>query len=458
MAETQYSIDMQKLYVEFMINNPELYTRESGIIKKEFFDPELRTTVEFISDHVNQYGAMPTLQQIKAKTDVDLRPLDQSDDKYDTWFLDEFETFCRHKALEGAILQSYDKLERKEYGSVENIVKEAVQLGLARDMGTDYWANPSERLTAIKDQNGQSSTGWKTFDDKLYGGFNKGELNIFAGGSGAGKSLFLQNLAINWSKLGFNTVYITLELSEGLTSMRLDAMNTGKSTKQVFKDLDDVDLKIRMMGKKAGKLQIVQLPNGCTVNDLRSYLKAYEAEQKCKVQCVLVDYLDLMMPVSVKVSAENLFIKDKYVSEELRNFAMEGDYLFATASQLNRGAVDEIEFDHSHISGGLSKVQTADNVIGIFSSRAMRERGRVQIQFMKTRSSSAVGTKLDLSFNIDSLRIEDLDEQETEEQSAQTIYDKLKQKSTTIEHANTTVEKAIDSQDRLRNLLKKMDN
>ena len=32
------------------------------------------------------------------------------------------------------------------------------------------------------------------------------------------------------------------------------------------------------------------------------------------------------------------------------------------------------------------------------------------------------------------------------------------QKSTTIEHANTTVEKAIDSQDRLRNLLKKMDN
>jgi len=164
-----------------------------------------------------------------------------------------------------------------------------------------------------------------------------------------------------------------------------------------------------------------------------------------------------MMPVSVKVSAENLFIKDKYVSEELRNFAMESQYLFATASQLNRGAVDEIEFDHSHISGGLSKVQTADNVIGIFSSRAMRERGRVQIQFMKTRSSSAVGTKLDLAFDIDSLRIEDLDEQETEEQSAQSIYDKLKNKSNTVDTVNTTVEKAVDSQDRLRSLLKKMD-
>ena len=45
--------------------------------------------------------------------------------------------------------------------------------------------------------------------------------------------------------------------------------------------------------------------------------------------------------------------------------------------------VEEIEFDHSHISGGISKINTADNVFGIFTSRAMRERGRYQIQCMK---------------------------------------------------------------------------
>jgi len=84
-----------------------------------------------------------------------------------------------------------------------------------------------------------------------------------------------------------------------------------------------------------------------------------------------------------------------------------------TASQLNRSAVEEIEFDHSHISGGLSKIMTADNVIGIFTSRAMKERGRYQIQFMKTRSSSGVGQKVDLEFNLDTLRISDLGEEET---------------------------------------------
>jgi hypothetical protein len=116
------------------------------------------------------------------------------------------------------------------------------------------------------------------------------------------------------------------------------------------------------------------------------------------------------MPISKKISAENLFIKDKFVSEELRNLAMEKNVVCVTAAQLNRGAVEEVEFDHSHISGGLSKIQTADNVFGIFTSRAMRERGKYQIQLMKTRSSSGVGMKIDLEFDVDTLRITDAGE------------------------------------------------
>jgi len=99
---------------------------------------------------------------------------------------------------------------------------------------------------------------------------------------------------------------------------------------------------------------------------------------------------------------------------------------------LNRASVEEIEFDHSHISGGLSKIQTADNVIGIFTSRAMKERGRYQIQFMKTRSSSGVGQKVDLEFDVDSLRISSLDEEESQsynQQGKNKIYDSLKQTS-----------------------------
>ena len=123
----------------------------------------------------------------------------------------------------------------------------------------------------------------------------------------------------------------------------------------------------------------------------------------------MVDYLDLVMPVSVKVNPNDQFIKDKYVAEELRNLAKEMGVLLVTASQLNRSAVDEIEFDHSHIAGGISKINTADNVFGIFTSRSMRERGKYQIQCMKSRSSTGVGMKIDLEYDIETMRITDSD-------------------------------------------------
>jgi hypothetical protein len=192
-------------------------------------------------------------------------------------------------------------------------------------------------------------------------------------------------------------------------------------------------MKVKMIGKKSGAFQVKYMPSGKTPNDIRSYVKEYEIKTGKKIDVLLIDYLDLLMPNGAKVSAENLFIKDKYVSEELRNLAMELNTVFVTASQLNRGAVEEIEFDHSHISGGLSKIQTADNVIGIFTSRAMRERGRYQIQLMKTRSSSGVGAKVDLEFDVDSLRIRDLAEDDDYQEfnkRKSTIYDSLKRTNT----------------------------
>jgi hypothetical protein len=112
--------------------------------------------------------------------------------------------------------------------------------------------------------------------------------------------------------------------------------------------------------------------------------------------------------------------------------AKELNVLFVTASQLNRAAVEEIEFDHSHISGGISKINTADNVFGIFTSRAMRERGRYQIQLMKTRSSAGVGQKVDLEFDLETLRIRDLGEDQQQSSGfvkKPSIYESIKAKS-----------------------------
>jgi archaellum biogenesis ATPase FlaH len=429
-----YGFDVQKLYLEIMLADAETFVRCQGIFDHTLFERKLQDAAEFMNEYAKNYNVLPDYEMVNASCRTELRRPEDLKDGHMQWFMDEFESFTRHKALERAIISSADLLEKSDYGAVEVMIKEAVQIGLARDMGTDYFADPRGRLMGIKDKNGQISTGWPSMDRRLFGGMNRGELNIFAGGSGAGKSLFLANLGVNWALQGLNVVYLTLELSEALVSMRIDSMLTGISTKEIFRDLDDVEMKVKMIGKKSGMLQVKYMPSGKTANDLRAYLKEYEIKVGKKVDILLVDYLDLLMPVSKKISPADLFIKDKYVSEELRNLAVEKNCVLVTAAQLNRGAVEEVEFDHSHISGGLSKIQTADNVFGIFTSRAMRERGRYQIQLMKTRSSSGVGMKVDLEFNLESLKISDLPEDEQEStaggnRGTSSIIDSIKRKT-----------------------------
>jgi len=443
-----YNTDVQALFLRMMVTNAELYTRVMNIMNAENFDRKLRPVAEFIIEHSNKYNILPDPVQIQATTGQSIEVVPDLTEGHNDWFLEEFESFTKRQELERAIMKAADLLEKGEFDPVEKLIKDAVQISLQRDMGTDYFADPKARINKYFNAGGQQSTGWPQLDKLLYGGFSRGELNIFAGGSGSGKALVMMNIALNWLQMGLSGVYISLELSEELTSLRTDAMLTSMSTRDIRKDIDTTELRVKMVAKKAGQYRVKGMPAQSNVNDIRAYIKEVQIQTGIKIDFVMVDYLDLVMPVSVKVNPNDQFIKDKYVSEELRNLAKELGILMVTASQLNRSAVEEIEFDHSHIAGGISKINTADNVFGIFTSRSMRERGQYQIQCMKSRSSTGVGQKIDLDYNIETMRITDSDPeghgQKTQSQpSATDIMAKIKATSN-VGAVNELVHETID--------------
>ena len=409
--QNDYGIETQKLFLEMMLQDAESFVRVQNIYNPENFDRSIKDAAEFVKEHFETHGSLPILAQVSASTGVKLNTIPELPEGSLDWFMTEFEKFTQRQELERAILKSADLLEKGDFSPVEKLIKDAVQISLQKDMGTDYFVDPKGRNDKYFNSGGQVSTGWPSLDRILYGGFSRGELNIFAGGSGSGKSLVMMNIALSWLEQGLSGVYISLELSEELVGLRTDAMLSNMSTKDIRKDLETAELKVKMFGKKAGQYRVKALPAQSTVNDIRSYIKEVQVQTGIKVDFMMVDYLDLLMPVSAKVSPNDLFVKDKYVSEELRNLAKELNVLFVTASQLNRAAVEEIEFDHSHISGGISKINTADNVFGIFTSRAMKERGRYQLQCMKTRTSNGTGQKVELEYNIETMRITDLPEE-----------------------------------------------
>lgn len=331
-----YNEGTQKFLIDALLSDEEIFIRCQNILKPEYFVNKLRPAVRSIMSHADKYKVLPKIEHLSAEIGIEFIKIDDITIQHQESFLNEIEEFCKNRALANAINASIELLEKGNYAEIEKQVKDAILINLQNDIGTDYFLNPRDRLLRIKDNNGQISTGWKSVDDKLYGGVNRGEITIWCGASGAGKSLFLQNLAINFAQKGLNIVYLTLELSEDLCAMRMDSMLTGIATREIFRKLDEVELKVAGAGKKYGNIHIKQLPQGSTCNDIKAYLKNYEIKTGHRADALVVDYLDLLFPNNKKIDPSNLFIKDKFVTEELRGLAVEKKLTLQTAAQLNR--------------------------------------------------------------------------------------------------------------------------
>ena len=127
-----YGYDIQQLYLEMMLADAGTFIRCQSIFDDSLFDRRLQKTAEFINTYVEEYNVLPTYDIVNAATGSKLKhPEDLKEANFD-WLLDEFETFIRHKGLERAIMASADDLEKGEYGTVEDRIKQAVQIGLQK--------------------------------------------------------------------------------------------------------------------------------------------------------------------------------------------------------------------------------------------------------------------------------------------------------------------------------------
>ena len=130
---TEYTEEIQEMFLKFLVSDPELFVRVNNIVEPYMFNRKYQDTIKFLKQHSTEYSSIPTIDQISATTGVELERIEGITENHTEWFLDSFEQFCRHKALEKAILDSTDLLEKADYGAVENKIKDASQVSLVKD-------------------------------------------------------------------------------------------------------------------------------------------------------------------------------------------------------------------------------------------------------------------------------------------------------------------------------------
>lgn len=401
----KYDVQTQLYLLSQIFSTPDLYVRCKSILKPEYFDKDFQQSIQYIHDYSTKYSTVPTLDDVKFHADFEYI---QTEVNYlnQQAVVDFISEFCRHKALALAVQQSMELVNLKKYGGIEELIREAMLVSVQNELGLDIYENPEETIKSLANMQGSFKSGWETLDYKLFGGFGRQELEIFAAASGGGKSVVLQNLAVNFSKAGLNGAYISLELASELVAVRIYGMLVNVAQTKVKTDVDETVAKIKVEEHTNGALRIHRMPESVTtVNDIESYIRELQIKTGLKLDYVCVDYLDLLTSDRCGPNDKsNAFVKDKFVSEELRALAMKMDLTVFTACQFNRSGVGEEKKSQSQIAGGISKIYTADNVIYI---EARKESGEMIFDFQKTRNSSAVGSRLRMAYNIDSLRVQD---------------------------------------------------
>jgi len=397
----------QRLLIEYLISSTDTYALCQNIVNPAFFDPALRNSVSFIKDYYDKYNNTPSTDQIEAETDQQFVLRDVIPDKV-KWTCVEIETFCRRKALEKAIYASPELIAKGDYGAVENNIREAILLSLNANLGLRYFDDPDARLQELLNSPLVESTGWTEIDLNLFGGLSRGELLLVAANSGGGKSITLANLGFNFLQRKKNVLYISLELSEQVIAQRYDTMFTGISRRDWKGHVSEIATRVQNAGSDHGILDIKQMPSGSNARDIRAYLKEYYLHYKMMPDLLIVDYLDEMSP-NERIDAGDSWLKDKMCASELRQVGVDFRFVVATASQLNREAVKAAQLDHSHIAGGISKINICDVYISIKFTEAMRVQNEILFTFQKTRNSDGVGKNVFLKWDPKRLRILDSD-------------------------------------------------
>jgi len=398
----------EKLLIEFLLSSKDLFLKCGGILEPEYFESPLDDVMEFTLRYLEKYRDIPDMDIIYAETEIKLNERELSDSEMN-YITDEIEKHCQQAAMYIAITKSADILgedvEDADYGSISNLVRDALMISIDKDMGINYFADPEERLLLMQKHIDSTPIGYPSMD-MISEKARRGELVLLAGASGSGKSVMLANIAQNMMEQGKRGVIISLELGEDLITKRMDGIITGIPLIDIYDSVSDVVKILDQKEKPYGECFVKKMPVKSNANAIRSYLTEYELQFERNPDFIIVDYLD-RMGTNQKING-NAFDVDDAKTEELREIAVDYNAFLFSASQLNRDSVDTERKSHAHIAGGLSKINVSDVVWAIIRNEDQIDNNEIHLQAMKMRNSEFSTAPVVLHWDSKTLKISEL--------------------------------------------------
>lgn len=419
---------MNNLYFEilaffYILKDPSLI---KNFNKRFFSEPTIVSIFDYAQDFVNQYKEEPTPEQlyelikISGKEEVPLDSIktlwqNQSGlSRYtDEWLKENISDWGKWRSfwtgLENTIAYVKQLPSNIAYTDCETYINRASNIF---NNGASFSVNTSEGYDffdlenhVIKEED-THSTGYKFMDLCLKGGFMKKGLYIIMGAPKVGKSQWLCNLAANSVKMGYNTIYITLEMGYQKVSNRI-----GSNLFNI--NIDDYQNALKDQNKMkqatqsfhnglmvpAGKFYLEEFPTStATATDIENFVLKKEAELSKLYNCVFkfanvfIDYVNIMRDQRGN-SGDNTYIKIKNICEDVRAVGQRNQWAMISVTQLNGDGYESTNLSMANVSESKGLIATVDALFGIIQTALMRASNVYYLQACALRDSPHIGDK-----------------------------------------------------------------
>jgi hypothetical protein len=419
---------MNNLYFEilaffYILKDPSLI---KNFNKRFFTEPTIVSIFDYAQDFVNQYKEEPTPEQlyelikVSGKEEIGLdsiKTLWQNQtglSKYsDDWLKTNISAWGKFRSfytgLESTIAYVKQLPTNIAYTDSEMYINRASNIfnnGASFSVNTSDGHDFFDLENHIIKEEDTHSTGYKFMDLCLKGGFMKKGLYIIMGAPKVGKSQWLCNLAANSVKMGYNTIYITLEMSYQKVSNRIGSnlFNINIDDYQnVLKDKNKMKQAAQSFHNglmiPAGKFYLEEFPTStATASDIENFVLKKEAELSKLYNCefkfanVFIDYVNIMRDQRGN-SGDNTYIKIKNICEDVRAVGQRNQWAMVSVTQLNGDGYESTNLSMANVSESKGLIATVDALFGIIQTAMMRASNVFYLQACALRDSPHNGDK-----------------------------------------------------------------
>jgi len=369
----------------------------SEVLEIKFFElAYLQTFLNYLFDYRGQYDKHPSTETMQ--TILSSRLGQENNEILKTQVLEFFEKikdskgkpiedseyikevavdFAKKQDLKSAMISSIELMRSSSFDQISKLINTSLSKGLDNNLGHEYVVDFETRYENYLRR--PISTGWQEIDNITQGGLGAGELGIFIGSSGAGKSYILVSLGAHALKNGKNVLYYTLELSDAAIGKRFDSFFTGVQVEELSSHKENVFEVIKTV---PGHLIIKKYPQNCaSTQTIDNHIEKC-IKRDFKPDLVIVDYGDKLKPIKhereKRYNLENIY-------EELRSIAEKYAVPVWNVSQSNRTGAQSELIKMEAISEAYSKVFPCDFIASLSVSREEKVNNAARIFIAKNR-------------------------------------------------------------------------